>query len=147
MTEDKKMDAILSAIPWRCFHCNFITNDPVEAEAHFGERDDAEEFKPICKWWDRMGDDERIAALQSHIKDLAAEQEENHRLRRQIEGLEYQVDSLPAWKGYKVFSQCTSANDIFCLYDSMEGRALAAEEKVKNLTKSLRDSIGRIKGR
>jgi hypothetical protein len=133
MNGDKKIDAILSAIPWRCFHCDFITTDPAEAESHFGERDDAEEFNPICKWWDRMGDDERIATLQSYIKDIRAEQEENYRLRRQIEGLEYQVDAPPPWKGYRVFRECTSINEIFCLYDSMEGRALAAEEQIKKL--------------
>lgn len=54
MSDDKKMDAILAAIPWRCFHCDFITNDPAEAQAHFGDQDDASEFVPICKWWSGM---------------------------------------------------------------------------------------------
>jgi hypothetical protein len=132
-------DQILQSIPWRCFHCDFITSDPAEAEAHFGERDDAEEFKPICKWWDRMGEDERLFALQTTIHDLTAEQEENYRLRKQIEGLEYQVDANRSltWRGYRPFRECHSINDIFCVYDSMEGRALAGEANAKHLARAL----------
>jgi hypothetical protein len=33
-TSEQKMDAILNATPWRCFHCDFITSDRAEAEAH-----------------------------------------------------------------------------------------------------------------
>lgn len=134
MSEEKKMDAILGAIPWRCFHCDFITSDPVEAEAHFGDRDDASEFKPICKWWTWMSESERIAALQGTIRDLNAEQRENMSLRTAIEGLEYQVGLLynKEFNGYKPFREAkvTSVYEAFCLYDSMEGRALAAEEKL-----------------
>jgi len=144
----EKMDVILSAIPWRCFHCDFITNDPTEAEAHFGDRDDAEEFKPICKWWDRTGEDERISILQGYIRDIRSEQEENHKRRIEIEGLEYQLQPhRSVFKGYKPFRDCCSVHDVFCVYDSMEGRALAAEEKVNNLTGALRDAVERIKGR
>lgn len=133
----KKMDAILAAIPWRCYHCDFITNDPQEAEAHFGERDDAEEFKPICKWWANMDDHERLETLQSYIKDLAQERNDNYRQRTAIEGLEYQVGLLynKEFNGYKPFREAkvTSVYEAFCLYDSMEGRALAAEEKLREL--------------
>lgn len=136
MSDEKKMDSILSAIPWRCFHCDFITNDPAEAQAHFGERDDAEEFKPICKWWAGMDDDERKYVFQSLQRDIAAEQDENSSLRTKIEGLEYQVDSQEgAIKSYKPFRECHSIYEVFCLYDSMEGRALAAEEKLALLEK------------
>ena len=150
MNDEKKLDAILAATPWRCFHCDFITNDPVEAEAHFGERDDPEEFKPICKWWNRMGEDERITTLQSYIKDLAAEQNENYKKRITIEGLEFQLGlDNQRFNGYKPFrdNHVTSVVEAFQLYDSMEGRALAAEDKVRNLTTALRDAVERIKGR
>lgn len=139
MSDDAKIDAILAATPWRCFHCDFITNSPLEAEAHFGERDDAEEFKPICKWWSRMDDHERLQTLQSYIKDLAAERNENHSKRIAIEGLEYQVELLynKDFSGYKPFREAkvTSVYEAFCLYDSMEGRALAAEERLKVIEK------------
>jgi len=131
MSEEKKLDAILAATPWRCFHCDFITNDPQEAEAHFGDRDDAEEFKPICKWWANISDDERVAVLQGTIKDLHQEQRENMSLRTAIDGLEYQVSTHAGiFSNYRPFRNCTNMYEVFCVYDSMEGRALAAEEKV-----------------
>lgn len=135
--EEKKIDAILNAIPWRCFHCDFVTNDPAEAQAHFGDRDDAEEFKPLCKWWDRMTADERIVALKDALKELEAERREVDRQRVAIEGLEYQVNAIPhAIKSYKPFRGCSSIYDVFCVYDSMEGRALAAEERLREAEKA-----------
>lgn len=151
MNEEKKMDAIISAIPWRCYHCDFITNDPAEAEAHFGERDDAEEFKPICKWWDRIeSGDERLKEYQDLLREFKSEQERVASQMISIEGLEFQLGlDHQRFNGYKPFRDAgvTSVVEAFQLYDSMEGRALAAEEKVINLTKSLRDAVERIKGR
>lgn len=130
MSDETKIDAILSAIPWRCFHCDFITSDPVEAQAHFGDRDDGEEFKPICKWWDRMEAGERISVLQEALRDLEAERRQVNRQRVAIEGLTYQVDGMESSiKSYKPFRGCRTIYDVFCVYDSMEGRALAAEEQ------------------
>ena len=124
-------DKILATIPWRCFHCDFITNDPEEALAHFGDRDDAEEFKPICKWWSNMDKDERGETLQDTLRELNKERNENECLRIKVEALEYQVESQESViKSYKPFRNCRSIHDVFCLYDSMEGRALAAEESL-----------------
>lgn len=55
---------------WECFFCEFRTSDRAEAEAHFGDRDDAEEFKPICKWWSNMDDQERKEQFQQTILQL-----------------------------------------------------------------------------
>jgi hypothetical protein len=133
MSEQKKMDAILEATPWRCFHCDFITSDRAEAQAHFGDRDDGEEFKPICKWWDRMDDEERKEAFQDAMRDLNEGAQENMNLREQVEDLEGIVGTQESQiKSYKPFRECRSIHDIFCLYDSMEGRALAAEERERN---------------
>ena len=132
--EDEKADAILAVMPWRCFHCDFITNDAEEAAAHFGDRDDVEEFKPICKWWARMDEHERLETLQDTIRELNKGAEQNMRLLTKIEGLEYQVDSQESSiRGYKPFKDCRSIYDVFCLYDSMEGRALAAEERLSTI--------------
>jgi hypothetical protein len=137
MSAEMNFDQILNCLPWRCYHCDFVTRDAAEAEAHFGERDDAEEFKPICKWWSRMDDHERLETMQSYIKDLAVERNENYSQRIAIEGLEYQVGLLynKDFSGYKPFrdAKVTSVYEAFCLYDSMEGRALSAEEKLKAL--------------
>lgn len=134
-TEEMKTNAILNAIPWRCFHCDFVTNDPAEAQAHFGDRDDAEEFKPICKWWASMDADKKLSQFQQALKDLESERNEVDRQRVAIEGLEYQVESIPQQiKSYKPFRGCNSIYDVFCVYDSMEGRALAAEQRLAELT-------------
>lgn len=128
---DIKADEVLAALPWRCFHCDFVTNNEAEALAHFGDRDDAEEFKPICKWWARMDEAERRETLQDTVRDLNEERNSADGLRVQVEGLEYQVDSQRgAIQSYRPFRKCISINDVFCLYDSMEGRALAAEERL-----------------
>jgi hypothetical protein len=47
--------------------------------------------------------------------------------------LEYQTEGqIHAINSYKPFreAKCRSIYDIFCLYDSMEGRALAAESRL-----------------
>ena len=130
--ESKQADEILAALPWRCFQCDFVTSDPDEASAHFGDRDDGEEFKPICKWWANIDDHERLETLQDTIRELNHGADENMRLLTKIEGLEYQVNSQEsAIRSYKPFRDCHSIHDVFCLFDSMEGRALAAEEKLK----------------
>ena len=130
--ESKQADEILAALPWRCFQCDFVTSDPEKALAHFGDRDDGEEFKPICKWWANMDEHERLETLQDTIRELNHGADENMRLLTMIEGLECQVNSQEsAIRSYKPFRSCHSIHDVFCLFDSMEGRALAAEEKLK----------------
>lgn len=130
--ESQQADAVLAALPWRCFHCDFVTSDPADAQAHFGDRDDASEFKPICKWWSNLSDDERKHSFQDLQRELTAAQDESDSLRVKVEGLEYQVGSMEgAIRSYRPFKDCHSIHDVFCLFDSMEGRALAAEESLK----------------
>jgi hypothetical protein len=132
MMEQKQVDAILAAMPWRCFQCDFVTSDPEEAAAHFGDRDDGEEFKPICKWWARMDDAERLETMQDQVRELNRGAEELIKLRDHVEALEEQLANQEnAIKSYKPFRQCRSINDVFNVFDSMEGRALAAEERLK----------------
>lgn len=59
-----------SALPWRCFNCDFCTSDPKEAAAHFGDRDDPEEFKPVCKWWASIPKEDRASLLQDVLKQV-----------------------------------------------------------------------------
>ena len=134
--KETKFDAILNAIPWRCFHCDFITTDPFEAQAHFGDRDDAEEFKPICKWWASMTHEDKLLQFQQALKALEQERRETDRQRVHIEGLQYQADLIISQiKSYKPFRDCSSIYDVFCVYDSMEGRALAAEQRLVEIEK------------
>lgn len=133
MSEDKR--------PWICFHCGFETTDETEAQAHFGERDDAEEFTPTCQWWKRIPDGERAQAYQQLLQELEGERRRSETLRVSNEGLEYQVNAQQgAIQSYKPFRQCRSINDVFFVYDSMEGRALAAEEQVKHWEEKIRST-------
>lgn len=136
----KQMQAILEATPWRCFHCDFITNDHAEAESHFGERDDAGEFTPTCKWWASMDDTERKQEFQTLIQELNGERDTNADLLRENEKLEYIAGSHDSEiKSHKPFRECRSIRDIFNLYDSMEGRALASEEREQHLVSLIND--------
>lgn len=131
------MDAedFIDRIPWRCFFCDFITTDRAEAEAHFGDADEAE---PLCKWWTSATEDQRLATLQGIQQELNAERDLNARLQTKVEALEYQVESQESViKSYKPFRGCRSIHDVFCLYDSMEGRALAAEEALKEASNAI----------
>lgn len=124
-----EVEDIIDRIPWRCFHCDFITMDRAEAAAHFGDRDDPEECKPLCRWWENLTQDERIEQLQDALQQLDAERDANCRLSTKVEALEYQVENQESIiKSYKPFKNCRTIHDVFCLYDSMEGRALAAEK-------------------
>ena len=78
---------------WRCFHCDFVTMNSVEAQAHFGEVDDGEEFKPICKWYSQTPEAERMHLLQDYVRDFQKERARCETLRISNEGLEYEVDS------------------------------------------------------
>lgn len=73
---------------WRCFHCDFATRDVTEAKAHFGERDDAEEFKPICKWWASLDAGEKIGTLQTCLQDLNYERMENYKADQQLRAMD-----------------------------------------------------------
>lgn len=81
-----------------------------------------------------MAADEKLLVLKDTLKQLNQEQNDNMRLRTANEGLEYQVESIPQQiKSYKPFRGCNSIYDVFCVFDSMEGRALAAEERLKEI--------------
>ena len=115
--------------PWVCFHCGFSSADRIEAAGHFGEFGD--EF-PICLTWAKLNADDRLQEYQNITGELNREREENLRMRSQIEGLEYRLYDFEILLGSR-FKGCKTINDAFNLYDSMEGRALAAEEKCSKL--------------
>lgn len=131
---------------WACFHCGFETADPKKAEAHFGERDDAAEFTPLCTWWASMSPEERGETLQDTIRELNAERDENAIFRTRIEGLEYRVEGqLSEIHSFAPFRKCDSIQQIFNVYDSMEGRALAAEEERDALRDGLEKLVDSLK--
>lgn len=118
--------------PWICFHCGFETSDHNEAQSHFGERDDAQEFSPTCTWWSKLTAEERIQEIQDLRQQITQEQDENSLLLTRIEGLEYRVEGqLSEIHGFRPFRACDSIQQVFNIYDSMEGRALLAEEQLR----------------
>lgn len=111
---------------WTCFHCGFRTCDHAEARAHFGDGpDDA----ALCVEWSQM---DGAKELQAKIQELNSQQDENRRLLEKIEGLEFQVDGVEAAIASR-FKNCRTIDEAWHAYDSMEGRALAAEEHAKDL--------------
>jgi hypothetical protein len=112
---------------YRCFHCGFETADEKEAAAHFGDRD--EEFA-LCQMWASITADDKIRELQSTIRELEGERQDNALLRVRIEGLEYRFEGQRSEiHSFKPFRECDTIQQVFNVYDSMEGRALAGEEQ------------------
>jgi hypothetical protein len=123
---------------WICFHCGFETNDSEEAAAHFGDRDDGEEFKPLCNWWSTLSQETRATEIQELIQQNNELQSRSNRLIAENEGLEYRLtDRENEIKSYKPFKDCRSIRDIFNVYDSTEGEMLAAKERLTIVEESL----------
>ena len=118
---------------WRCFHCGFETSDRKEASGHFGEF--GEEY-PLCIHWADLDADGKASEFQSINAELEGEHEENLKLRQQVEQLEYLTGSQEADISSR-FKGCRTINEAFFKYDSMEGRALAAEEKLATQSAAL----------
>lgn len=110
---------------WRCFHCGFETTDRAEAAGHFGDRDDEH---AICVTWNSLNADGKLAEWQATWGQLLELQGENSRLRHKIEGLEYLLGSQEADIAQK-FKGARGLTEAWQKFDSMEGRALAAEQR------------------
>lgn len=139
--EDRKQIADLEAQladekqTWRCFHCGFETSDRKEASGHFGEF--GEEY-PLCIHWSDLDADGKASEFQSINAELEGEREENLKLRQQVEQLEYLTGSQEADISSR-FKGCRTINEAFFKYDSMEGRALAAEARIAALEAALQE--------
>ena len=92
LTLQAQNQSLQQKIGWRCFFCDFFTQDKAVAAAHFGDLDDPEEFKPICKWWQRMSAEEKVETLQSYLQELNGERDENTALQQQVEALQVELN-------------------------------------------------------
>lgn len=115
---------------YTCFHCGDRFTTVGAAQDHFGGTEGALAACRI-KFGDELG-------LVMELRKAEASRDEwmNRALRdeSEIERLECRVQSLTdAMQSYKPFRECRSINDVFFLYDAMEGRALAAEERWSQL--------------
>jgi hypothetical protein len=113
---------------WKCFHCGETFTEEPQALAHFGH---AEGHQPGCV--------EKLTAPEKNlVLALRKVCDEFHRLQIQVSEeitndtyfysrLRASLASMPKFK------TCISLHDVFMLFDSMEGRALAAEERLQRL--------------
>lgn len=112
---------------WVCFHCGERFTTYGGARDHFGADPSKD---PACRI--KIGEERGL------VMALRKAEDEIDDLRRrlgsaqgELESAEHRVSSLILdIHSYKAFKGCNSIRDVFNLYDSMEGRALAAEERL-----------------
>lgn len=116
---------------WTCFHCGETFKTLGPARDHFGGSIDAE---PGCLIRVQAGEER---GLQMALREA---EDEIRRLRDDIGGeisstLGFHIRLEAHLDSYAPFRGCRSIKEVFDLYDSMEGRALAAEERLTLLEK------------
>jgi len=115
---------------WVCFHCEENLKTVGAAQDHFGGNPSA-----LAACQIKIG--EELGLLMALRKaELSAEEWQARALKAelQVDVLELRVDGqLSEIQSYQPFRACRSIREIFCLYDSVEGRAIAAEEELKTL--------------
>lgn len=118
---------------WTCFHCGDTFMHERAARDHFGATPDRE---PACVMKLTSEDrslTRRIRWLESEIERLRSDIEAESTASEVFYG---KLQSL--LKSYRPFRECRSLQDVFNVYDSMEGRALAAEERLSLQTDAAR---------
>ncbi len=110
---------------WRCFHCDETFTTPGAAADHFGNYINS---TPGCVIKVQVGDE------RGWLMELRRLQEENSHLRQQMNEECWNQTVFDSHlrthiQSYRPFRKCESLQDVFNVYDSMEGRALAAEER------------------
>jgi hypothetical protein len=121
---------------WTCFHCgeNFTTVGA--AGDHFGATPDA---TPGCMLRVQLGDER---GWQMAFRKLEAERDAKERDRQEASNDADRLSiRLSAWQ--TLFAGKSDAREAFNHYDSMEGRALAAEEQLKVITAE-RDRLAKL---
>ncbi|MES5483595.1 hypothetical protein QMZ05_12625 [Bradyrhizobium sp. INPA03-11B] len=107
---------------WRCFFCNEVFKDEAEARIHFGldEEWTAGCIDPLTK-----DEKERRADQVQFYIELDGERERSAALQDKAYLLGHWEDDLK-----RHFNGAKSVNQAMLMFDAMEGRALAAEEKL-----------------
>lgn len=111
---------------WRCFHCGDVFRNEDDARDHFGPDT---EWQPGCI--DPLTKDEKARRHDqiAMFRELDRERDENSRLTNRDYVLSCYERDLA-----KMFGGAKSVTQAYLVFDSMEGRALAAEERVERLT-------------
>jgi hypothetical protein len=119
---------------WRCFHCDEVFTTKAEARDHFGP-DAGFHFgqeSPACIEKLTAGEKALVVEVREARAEAGRTAAENDLLGQQLAGFEASLRQR--------FNGAASVHDAFNLYDSMEGRALAAEVEVERLTAALEKS-------
>lgn len=108
---------------WTCFHCNEVFTTRETALEHFGPMPISD---PLCidliKREDFRGVVMELRKLKTELETLRRE------VADEITCDKYFYSRLrSSLQTITPFKDCISLHDVFNLYDSMEGRALAAE--------------------
>lgn len=130
MIEEMDRAGVLSgiALPWRCFHCEDVFTDPVAAAAHFGT---GEQHQAGCIEKLSAPEKNLVLALRKVCDEFHALQ---FRVSEEITNDEYFYGRLRrSLATIPKFKDCISLHDVFNLFDSLEGRVLAAEERLARL--------------
>lgn len=114
-----------------CFHCGERLTTVGQAEDHFGATQGA-----LAGCQIKVGE-ERGLLMELRKAEKSRDEWMQRALHdeQEIEHLECKVQSVTtAMQSYKPFRECRSINDVFFLFDSMEGRAIAAEEQLQQFS-------------
>lgn len=117
---------------WVCFFCGERFTTIGTARDHFGA---AQGCEPGCALKVAFGD-ERGWLMELRKLEERADQQQDRALEaeRELENAQCRINSLSdAMKSYRPFRACDSIQHAFHVYDSMEGRALFAEEECRRL--------------
>lgn len=117
---------------WRCFHCDEVFTNAEAAAKHFGV---AQDHRPGCV--------EKLTAPEKNlVLALRGICDEFRRLQNQV--LEEITNDVyfygrlrQSLATMKPFEKCISLHDVFMLFDSLEGRALAAEAERDRLAAAI----------
>ena len=142
MSEEQRLDGRGYPIPkdgWACFHCGEMFTTWGGARDHFGKTPGD---TPGCILKVQLGDERGWLMELRKVEEMAESQMQRAlEAEREIEKLECKVSSLTTnFRSFKPFANCDSANEAFFVYDSMEGRALAAEEREKVLVEAVNNA-------
>jgi len=135
---------------WTCFHCGERFTTWGSAQDHFGATQESQAGCLIDRVALEDGTNtQRGRGLLMELRKVEAERDDWMQQalsgRNEIEALECRVESMTAaMQSYKPFRECRSINDVFFVFDSMEGRAIAAESvraELKRERDALREAI------
>jgi len=137
--DELKQEESWNAIPehgWTCFHCGETFTTVGSARDHFGGMPDKQ---PGCMIRVQLGDERGLQMA------LRTAEDEIERLRLDVDNETTNIQQFynqlrSVIAGYTAFKDCRTIQDIFNLYDSLEGEKIALAEKNEQLRQQLTEA-------